>query len=71
MSFDVAFKVMDFMRDNNMKPSKALVKKYKKSKTTKTLSRLPSFEELKEKIKMKEEDYDKLKKTYGRKIIKN
>ena len=63
-SFDVAFRVMDFMRDNNLKPSKALVKKYRRSKTTKTLNLLPSFEELKEKIKMKEETYDRLKKAY-------
>ena len=64
-SFDVAFRVMDFMRDNNLKPSKALVKKYRRSKTTKTLNLLPSFEELKEKIKMKEETYDRLKKAYS------
>ena len=63
-SFDVAHRVMNFMRDNKLKPSKALVKKYRKSKTTKTLNLLPSFEELKEKIEMDEETYDGLKKAY-------
>ena len=52
------------MRENELKPSKALVKKYRKSKTTKTLNLFPSYEELKEKIKMNEETYDKLKKEY-------
>ena len=69
-SFDVAHRVMNFMSDNNLNPSKALVKKYRKSKTTKTLNLFPSYEELKEKIRMEEEDYDKLKKTYRRKTIK-
>ena len=64
MSFNVAHRVMDFMSDNKLKPSKALIKKYRKSKTTKTLNLLPSFEELKEKIKMSEETYDGLKKAY-------
>ena len=64
-SFDVAFRVMDFMRDNKLKPSKALVKKYRKSKTTKTLNLFPSYEELKKKLKyMDEETYNKLKKAY-------
>ena len=63
MSFDVAHRVMNFMRDNKQKPSKALIKKYKKSKTTKALNLFPSFEELKEKLDM-EERYDRLKKAY-------
>ena len=63
-SFDIAFRVMDFMRDNKLKPSKTLVKKYKKSKTTKTLNLFPSYEEWKEKIGMKEYNYDELKKAY-------
>ena len=45
MSFNVAHRVMDFMRDNMLKPSKALVKKYRKSKTTKTLNLFPSKED--------------------------
>ena len=69
-SFDVAHKVMKFMWKNKLKPSKALVKKYRKSKTTKTLNLFPSYEELKKKIKMKEETYDKLKEAYRRKTIK-
>ena len=64
MSFDVAHKVMKFMWDNKLKPSKALIKKYRKSKTTKTLNLFPSYEELKERIKMDEEWYDELKKAY-------
>ena len=53
------------MRDNNLKPSKALIEEYRQSKTTKTLNRLPSKEELKEKIGMREERYDGLKKAYS------
>ena len=64
MSFDVAHRVMDFMWKNKLKPSKALVKKYRKSKTTKTLNLFPSYEELKEKIGMEEWRYDELKKEY-------
>ena len=63
MSFNVAHRVMDFMRDNMLKPSKALVKKYRKSKTTKTLNLFPSKEDWK-KIGMGEWDYDELKKAY-------
>ena len=58
------------MRDNNLKPSKALIEEYRQSKTTKTLNRFPPKEELKEKIGMDEETYDDLKKTYRSKIIK-
>ena len=69
-SYDVALRVMDFMDENNLKPSKALIEEYRQSKTTKTLNRLPSLEELKEKIGMWEDDYDTLKKAYRSKIIK-
>ena len=72
MSFDVAHKVMKFMWESKLKPSKALVNKYRKSKTTKTLNLFPSFEELKEKIDISEKTYDKLKEAYRRKkILKN
>ena len=70
MSFDVAHRVMNFMRDNKLKPSNAQIEKYRKSKTTKTLNLFPSLEELKEKIGMDDETYDRLKKEYRRKIIK-
>ena len=63
-SFDVAHKVMKFMWKNKLKPSKALVKKYRKSKTTKTLNLFPSKEDWK-KIGIKEEKYDNLKKAYS------
>ena len=63
-SFDVAHKVMNIMCDNKLKPSKSQIEKYRKSKTTKTLNLFPSYEELKEKIEMDEEDYDGLKKAY-------
>ena len=59
------------MRDNKLNPSKALVKKYRKSKTTKTLNLFPSYEELEEKIDMPEWDYKRLKERYRRKIINN
>ena len=69
-SFDVAHRVLNFMCDNKLKPSNALIEEYRLSKTTKTLNILPSKEELKEKIEMREETYDNMKKTYIRKIIK-
>ena len=69
-SYDVAHRVMKFMWKNNLKPSKALIEEYRQSKTTKTLNRLPSKEELTEKIYMDEEDYDPLKKAYRSKIMK-
>ena len=68
-SFDIAYRVMDFMRDYNLKPSKALIEEYRLSKTTKTLNRLPSYEDW-WKIWMKESTYDDLKKVYKSKIIK-
>ena len=64
-TFDVAFRVMNFMSDNNLKPSKAQIEKYSKSKTTKTLNLFPSYEELKEKIGMEEETYNDLKQAYS------
>ena len=69
-SFDVAHRVLNFMRDNKLKPSEAQIEKYRQSKTTKTLNLFPSYEELKEKIGMEEKWYDKMKKAYRRKIIK-
>ena len=45
MLFDVAHRVLNFMRDNNLNPSKALIEEYRQSKTTKTLNRFPSLEE--------------------------
>ena len=44
-SLDIAHRVMDFMRANNLKPSKALIEEYRQSKTTKTLNRIPSKED--------------------------
>ena len=70
MSFDVVFRIMDFMQDNKLKPSKALIEEYRLSKTTKAFNLFPSYEELKEKIGMEEEKYDDLKKEYRKKIIK-
>ena len=46
-SFDVAHRVMNFMSDNMLEPSKAQIEKYRQSKTSKTLNRFPSFEVLK------------------------
>ena len=70
-SFDVAYRVMDFMRDNNLKPSKALIEEYRQSKTNKTLnSWFPSFELLKKELLMYKLTYDKTKKKYKSKIIK-
>ena len=68
-TFDVAHRVMDFMRDNNLKPSDALIEEYRLSKTTKTLNRLPSKQEWMEEIEMEENWYDDLKKAYRSKII--
>ena len=47
-----------------MKPSDALIEEYRQSKTTKTLNQLTSKELVKG-------GYDKMKKIYRRKIIKN
>ena len=69
-SFDVAHRVMNFMLDNNLKPSEALIEEYRQSKTTKTLNLFPSYEDW-DKIGMSEERYNKLKKAYRREIIKN
>ena len=69
-SFDVAHRVLNFMCDNKLKPSDVQIEKYRQSKTTKTFNLLPSKEELKEKIGMSEETYDRLKKEYISKIIK-
>ena len=68
-SFNVAHRVLNFMRDNKLKPSKAQIEKYRLSKTTKTLNLFPSKEDWMN-IGMDEETYDKLKKTYRSKIIK-
>ena len=68
MSFDVAFRVMDFMQYYKLKPSKALIEEYRQSKTTKTLNLFPSYEEVKEKMRMEEWRYNILKKAYRRKI---
>ena len=67
MSFDVAFRVMDFMWDNKLKPSDALIEEYRLSKTTKTLNIFPSLEDWK-KISSDEEGYDKLMYAYRNKI---
>ena len=68
--FDVAYRVMDFMDENNLNPSKALVEEYRQSKTTKTFNRLPSKEDWMEEINMNDWIYDKLMKEYRSKIIK-
>ena len=65
-SFDIAYRVMDFMRDYNLKPSDALIKEYRQSKTTKTLNRFPSLEDWR-KIGMWKSTYDELKEAYRRK----
>ena len=44
-SFNVAHRVLNFMRDNKLKPSKAQIEKYRLSKTTKTLNLFPSKED--------------------------
>ena len=59
---------MGFMQDNKLKPSKALIEEYRQSKTTKTLNRFPSYQELKEEIGIYDKTYDRLKKAYRSKI---
>ena len=56
---------MGFMQDNKLKPSKALIEEYRQSKTTKTLNRFPSYQELKEEIGIYDKTYDRLKKAYS------
>ena len=61
---DVFDRVMQFMQDTNLKPSEELIKFYAQSETAKTLNDFPTFMDLKEKIGMKREVYDKLKERY-------
>ena len=63
-TMDVFDRVMKFMQDTNLKPSEELIKFYAQSETTKTLNDFPSFMDVKEKIKLKREVYDKLKERY-------
>ena len=63
-TIDVFDRVMQFMQDTNLKPSEELIKFYAQSETTKILNDFPSFMDLKEKIGMKREVYDKLKEKY-------
>ena len=67
MSFDVFYRVMSFMDDNKLKPSDALVKEYRLSKTTKTLNLFPSYKKYLKEIGMSEEEYYKLEEVYSRK----
>ena len=67
---DVFDRVMLFMQDTNLKPSEELIKFYAKSETTKTLNEFPTFMDLKEKIGMKREVYDKLKEKYKKLNVK-
>ena len=70
-TFDVAYRVMDFMRDNNLKPSNALIEEYRQSKTTKTLNLFPSYEEWMKILKkmLMKSVYKDMKKAYRNKII--
>ena len=63
-TMDVFDRVMLFMKDTNLKPSEELIKFYSQSETTKILNEIPTFMDLKEKIGMKREVYDKLKERY-------
>ena len=57
--FDVFNKIMDFMTENSLKPSKELIKKYKDSKTNSQLE-IPDYKTLNHHIEMKKEKYDLL-----------
>ena len=61
---DVFERVMQFMKDNSLQPSRKLREKYKNSNTTKSLNEFPSYVTLKEKIGITREVYDKLKERY-------
>ena len=63
-TMDVFDRVMLFMKDTNLKPSEELTKFYAQSETTKILNEIPTFMDLKEKIGIKREDYDKMKERY-------
>ena len=54
---------MEFMQENELKPSKSLRNEYSKSEFNKKMG-LPSFETLNEKIGMTKEVYDKLEERY-------
>ena len=66
-TMDVFDRVMLFMKDTNLKPSEELTKFYAQSETTKILNEIPTFMDLKEKIGIKREDYDKMKERYSSK----
>ena len=66
-TMDVFDRVMLFMKDTNIKPSEELIEFYARSETTKTLNDFPTFMDLKEKIGIKREVYDRLKERYSSK----
>ena len=66
-TMDVFYRVIQFMKDFDLQPSDELRKEYEKSETTMNLNEIPTFEVLNEKIGMKRDIYDKLKKRYSSK----
>ena len=57
--FDVFDKIMEFMTENSLMPSKELINKYKSSKTNSQLE-IPDYKTLKRYIGMKKEEYELL-----------
>ena len=65
MSLDVAYRVMDFMQDNNLKPSDALIEEYRQSNTTRILNLFPTYIQLRSTIDMYDWRYVNLRKAYS------
>ena len=61
---DIHDRVMQFMKENELKPSNTLSKRYEQCETTLRLNEFPCYEYLKEKIGMKRHIYNKLKEKY-------
>ena len=61
---DIFNRVMQFMNEYELIPSKTLEEEYSKSEATKTFT-LPDFKTLNDKIGMTQEVYDNLKKRYS------
>ena len=61
---DIFDKIMQFMNDYELMPSKTLIEEYSKSEVTKSFT-LPDFKTLNNSIGMTQEVYDNLQKIYS------
>ena len=66
---DIFNKIMQFMNDYELMPSKTLTEEYSKSEVTKAF-KLPDFKTLNDSIGMTQEVYDNLQKRYSLNVLK-